>query len=197
MEMEPSTTIAIVTLVLSVVAIVIAVLTYRVEHRSAKIQHLMPSLDRVTRVLQDVSSSSLHVQLLKETIPRLRENIQKRNLTALPFVKMFALACAFGMQSVFMLNQNCEEFLTMLRELKDTGSFERIRKMDSSLAWEMLQLEDASMAFLKLDIVPLSKTEDLLKAAVTVRLLEEVCENAIRVRDMSGTCLKKLDRLLP
>jgi hypothetical protein len=197
MEFDPLTAIGIVSLFLSVVAIAIAVFTYTVENRSVKIQHIMPSLDKVNRILQDIDSHSLHVQLLKETIPRLREKIEQKSLAALPFVEMFALASTFGIQSVFMLNQNCDEFLRTLKELKDTGSFERIRRMDNSLAWRLLHLEDACLAFLKLDIVPLSKTENLLNADTTMHILENIHENATKLRELSNSCLRRLDKLLP
>jgi len=187
---------AIVGLAVSIVALVISALTYGLNLRATKVRHLLPQLDRLRRVLQDINSNSLHAGLLREGISGLRKQRQLPSLTSLAFVKLFALSSPFSLQSIFHLNQNCDEFIKMLNDLKKKGSFERIRTMDRSLAWELFQLEESCLTLLRLDIVPLSKVEGLIDGK-TEMLLEQVNEIAANLQKLSGTCLNKLQKIVP
>jgi len=80
--------IIVVSLIVSVCALIIAILAYSVERHSAKIQHLTPILDRILRVLRDINSSASSSRLLKTAVCELQKKNHRPKLTRIPFVKM-------------------------------------------------------------------------------------------------------------
>jgi len=193
-DMDPT---LVASLIISALALIIAVLTYSVQRRSAKVHHLMPALDRILRVLQDINSAASSSRLLKTASYELQKKDQKPSLTRIPFAKMFIYTYIFSLQSIVRLNQSCNEFLNLQKDLMEKGTIEGIRRMDSSLIWEFHKIKDMVVNFLRLDISKLLKTEDKLDDVEIRRLSEEISGKATELEKASRFCIKKLEKLLP
>jgi hypothetical protein len=195
MTVDLVTVFSVVSVAAAIVSVSIAVFTYLSQKRFSKAQHLLPSVDRLMRVLHDMNGSTSMARMLPSAVTELQKEHQPLMPSTLPFLKMNTYTFLFGVQYTFTLNQYCSEFLVLHKQLEKEGTIEGIRRLDNALVWKLNEMKNATTDFLKLDIKKLLDIERKSNETL-MNISEEISDAAGLIDKTSAVCIAKLNKIL-
>ncbi|MGA2767519.1 MAG: hypothetical protein ABSF24_04300 [Candidatus Bathyarchaeia archaeon] len=166
------------------------------QKRSGRTQHMISDLDITAEKLRKmVESSPIAKHSANDALDRaLRQEYKNRGISV-PEGKPKGEVENRFISSVTELNQQCQDYNQIFLNLREKGFFNRILKIDNSLAWELLNTSYKTEDFLNLKLI-----DQLSKENSTVLsdpgTLVTTMNIAGQILDTSKLCIQKLEKFL-